>query len=103
VPGAVADRSAAAAVQAGLQVRRVGDEAVRAKGPVLIVAGDWFAAGSAACALLAAGVGDARAADPHSVQRLVDAYDSVAARAGRPGDPGDAGGVQQVEQPWDCA
>lgn len=42
-------------------------------------------------ALLDAAVGDAGAADPLSVEGLVDAYDSVAEGAGRPGDPGDAG------------
>lgn len=65
----------------------------------MVVAGGRLPAGSAACALLDAGVGDAGAADPLPVQRLVDAYDSVAAGTGRPDDPGDAGRVQQVDQP----
>ena len=97
------DWPAAAAVDAGLQVRRVGDEAVRAQRPASVVAGDRFAAGSAARALLDAGVGDAGAADPHPVQGLVDAHDPVTAGAGRPDDPGDAGRMQQVDEPRDRA
>lgn len=92
-----------AAVDAGLQVRRVADQAVRTQWPTLVVAGGGLSAGSASRALLDAGVGDAHAADPLSIQRLVDAYGSVAAGAGRPDDPGDAGDVQQVDQPEDRA
>jgi hypothetical protein len=69
----------------------------------LVVAGSGLSAGSASRALLDAGVGDAHAADPLPVQRLVDAYDSVAAGAGRLHDPGDAGLVQQVDQLEDRA
>ena len=77
------DSPAATAVDAGLQVRRVGDEAVRAQRPALVVAGDRFAAGSAACALLDAGVGDARAADPH-VRRVACRCVRLGGSGGRP-------------------
>ena len=101
VRGPPFDPAAAPAAGAGLQVRRVGDEAVRAQRPALVIAGDGLAAGSAACALLDARVRDAGPADPHAVQRLVDAHDPVTAGAGRTDDPGDAGGVQRVDQPRD--
>jgi hypothetical protein len=48
-------------------------------------------------------MGDAGTADPLSLQRLVEANDSVTAGAGRGDDPGDAGGVQQLDQPQDRA
>ena len=101
VRGPPLDPAAAPAAGAGLQVRRVGDEAVRAQRPALVVAGDGLAAGSAARALLDARVRDAGPADPHAIQRLVDAHHPVTAGAGGTGDPGHAGGVQRVDQPRD--
>ncbi len=100
---AVADRAAAAAAQAGFQVRRVGDETVRAQRLALLVAGDRLTAGTAARALLQAGVCDAHPADPRAGQRLVDAHHPPATGAGRPEDPGDPGGVQQIDEPGDRA
>ena len=43
-------------------------------------------------------VRDARPADPHAVQRLVDPHDATAAGAGWTDDPSDAGGMQQVDR-----
>jgi hypothetical protein len=69
----------------------------------MVVAGNGFAASSAAHALLNAGVRDACPTDPHPVERLVNADDSVTTGAGRPDDSRDASGVQHVDEPWDRA
>jgi hypothetical protein len=97
------DGTATTAVDADLQVRRVGDETVRTQRFALVVARDGFAAGSAAYALFDAGVCDAGPADPLPVERLVDPYDSAAAGAGWSDDPSDASGMQQVDEPQDRA
>ena len=76
VRGAPFDPTAAAAVDAGLQVRRVGDEAVGADRPTLFVAGDRLTARAAARALLDAGVCDAG---------RQPASRPAACRCGRPG------------------
>jgi hypothetical protein len=99
----VSDAAAAPTVDAGLQVGRVGDEAVGAYRSALLVAGDGFAAGRAACAFFDAGVRDTRPADPHPIQGFVDAHDAPTAGAGRPNDPSDTGGGQQVDQTRDSA
>ena len=101
VGGAPFDPAAAAAADAGLQVRRVGDEAVGAQRPAVVVAGDGLAAGSAADALLSARVRDTGPADPHAVKRLIDAHYPVTAGAGRTGNPRDAAGVQLFDEPRD--
>ena len=101
VRGPPLDPAAAPAAGAGLQVRRVGDQAVGAQRPALVIAGSGLAAGSAAGALPGARVRDAGPADPHAIQRCVDAHHPVTARAGRAGDPGHAGGVQRFGQPRD--
>ena len=90
VLGAPFDPAAAPAADAGLQVGRIGDEAVGAQRPALVIVGDGLAAGSAACALLEARVRDTGPADPPAIQRLFDAHDPVTAGAGRADDPGDA-------------
>ncbi|WP_407109823.1 hypothetical protein ACE1N8_02890 [Streptomyces sp. DSM 116494] len=69
----------------------------------MLVAGGRLAAGSAAYAFFDAGLGDTVAADSLTVERLVDANHSVAARAGRSDDPGDTGLVQKVDEPQDGA
>jgi hypothetical protein len=97
------DGTATTAVDACLQVRRVGDETVRTQRFALVVARDGFAAGSAAYALFDTGVRDAGPADPLPVERLVDPDDSAAAGAGGPDDPSDASGMQQVDEPQDRA
>jgi hypothetical protein len=99
----VIDGTATTAVDACLQVRRVGDETVRTQRFTLVVARDGFAAGSAAHALLDTGMGDTGPADPPPVERLVDTYHSAAARAGGSDDPSDASGMQQVDEPQDRA
>jgi hypothetical protein len=48
-------------------------------------------------------VRDAHPADPHAVQRLVDAHDAMTAWAGWTDDPSDACGMQQVDEPRDRA
>ena len=101
VRGPPLDPAAAPAAGAGLQVRRVGDQAVGAQRPALVIAGGGLAAGSAAGALPGARVRDAGPADPHAIQRCVDAHHPVTTRAGRAGDPGHAGGVQRFGQPRD--
>ncbi len=103
VGGAVLYSSTLAAADADLDVRRVGDQAVRTQRSSPGVADGRLAPGSAAYAFLDAGLGDAVAADPLPVQRLVDADHPVAARAGGPDDPGDACLVQQVDEPQDGA
>jgi hypothetical protein len=90
-------QATAPAVDAGFEVRGVGDQAVRTERSALVVAGGGFPAGSAARAVKAA-VSDAGAADPLSVEWFVDADDSVAAGAGGWDDSGDARGVQEVDQ-----
>ena len=86
-----------------MQVSRLAGSAMKqfAHSGLPVVAGDGLAAGSAACALLDARVRDAGPADPHPVQRLVDAHDPPAAGAGGTDDPGDAGGMQRFDEPRD--
>jgi hypothetical protein len=69
----------------------------------VVVAGDGFTASRAPRALFGPGVRDARPADPHPVQRFVDAHDSPTARAAGPNDPSNTVGGQQVDQTRDGA
>ena len=93
--------AAAPAADAGLQVGRVGDEAVGAQRPALVIAGAGSRRAPQRGALLDARAGDTGPADPPAIQRLVDAHDPVTAGAGRADDPGDAGGMQRFDQPRD--
>ena len=67
----------------------------------MLVPADRLAAGAAASAFFDAGVRDAGAADPLTVQGLVDADLPAAARAGRQHDSADAARVQVLDEPRD--
>ncbi|MGW1405404.1 hypothetical protein [Streptomyces sp. NPDC002403] len=101
--GAVLYSLPLSAVDADLDVRGVVDQAVRTQRAPLVVTGGWLAAGAAAYAFFDAGLGDAVAADPLTVERLVDVNYPVAARAGRSDDPGKTSLVQKVDEPQDGA
>lgn len=98
---AVLYSSSFAAADADLGVRRIGDQAIRTQRSSLSIAGGGLAVGAAAYAFFDAGLGDAVAADPLPIQRLVEAYDSVTEGAGRPDDPRDVGVMKHIDQPDD--
>lgn len=98
-----ADGASAAAVEADFEIVGVGDQAVRTQRLAALIAGGWFTPGTAAYAFLNAGLRDAGAADPLSVERFVDPDDAMTARTCRADDPVDTRGMQSVDQRHDHA
>jgi hypothetical protein len=97
----MADFAAASASQAGFQVLRVGDEAVPAQWPALLVAGDRLSSGTATRALFGPRMCDAGAADSHPIERLVESDDPVATGTRGSDHPLDPSSVQQIDEPQD--
>src|SRR6266516_1297082 len=104
VRGADADRAAPAAPGADFLVGRVHDQAVRAQRPAVLVADGDLLDGSAPCARLEAGPGDAAAARALPADPPVPIYEAAAPREWRPDNPGGAGVAELADQPqhgWD--
>jgi hypothetical protein len=99
VGGAGADRPAPPAPGAFLLVGRVGDQAVRAQRPTVLVAGGGFPHGAAPGARLGPGLGHAVAAAPQPVDPPVKTDNPLATRAGRAGDGLRPGVAQLADQP----
>jgi hypothetical protein len=99
VRGADADRAAPAAPGAGFLVGRVGDQAVRAQRPAVLVTDSDLLDGPAPCARLEAGPGDAVAARPLPADPPVQADDATASGTRRPDDTAGAGIAELADQP----
>lgn len=93
------NRAAASALDAGLLVDHVGDQAVGTQRATPLVAGCGFSDGAAARAGLCPGLGHAVAAQPLPTSPSVQVNVAVAAGAGRANDHPGARVVKLVDQP----
>ena len=95
------DTTLTSAADAGFQVGRVVDQAVRADRLAMLVTGGRPSPCVATGALLDPGLRDAVAADPLAVQGLGDAHRPAATRTVWPDDPVDPAIAEQVDEPQD--
>ncbi len=103
VRSAGADRTAPPAPGAFLLVSRIGDQAVRAQRPAVLIASGGFPDGAAPGARLGPGLGHAVAAAPQPADPPVKTDDPLATRAGREGNGLGPGVAQLADQPQHAA